>query len=96
MHKKLTNKPGRAVTILMVFGAVVFGYAAMWLFGYYSPTENMANAVVIQLVLIALVFGIAYAILKGVFHSQRLRNPHERELRLKDMPKDGVQTQLKH
>jgi hypothetical protein len=96
MHGKLKNTPSRPVTVILVILAVIVGYGAMWLSGYYLNNDNMVVSVLLQLAMIGMVFGITYAILKGVFHNQRLKDPHERELRLKDLPKDAPEPRIRH
>ncbi len=95
MRKNVKHNTGPAATTILIILMIIMGYAAMWLLGYYASSDNIAAVIAIQILLIVLALGIAYGILKGVFHNTRLSNRNERELHLRDLPKDAPQPDAK-
>ena len=83
------RKTARPVSILSTVAIAVAGFLSMWLLGYFLPGANPIRTVLTQLLLIALGLGIAYAVLKLVFHKARSNDPEEKELKLKDLPNDA-------
>lgn len=89
MKKSRTGLPNFIPTVLLIGLVALSGYIAMWLLGYYAPGMNIFRIVVVQLGLIAIGLGVAYVILKLIFHNARSYDSSEDELRLKDLPKDA-------
>jgi hypothetical protein len=69
------------------------GYGIMYLLTYAIPmTENTTlNHLLFTVILIALGLTIPYWMLKLLFDAARMRNPHEKNLHLSDIPKDKDQ-----
>ena len=69
----------------------VVGYAVMHWLVLASPTgaNNIFIAIGLMLAIIAIGLVVPYLMLKSGFHAAHLQNPQEKELELKDLPKDA-------
>lgn len=78
--------------IAFIIALPVIGFTGMYMFVYILPlSDNVLIQIFYTLVLIALGLAIPYWILKLGIHEAHLANPEEKELELKDVPKDKQQ-----
>lgn len=86
---KNVKQPGPAATVILVIMLIALGYGAVWFIDYHLAAKNTAVLAILQLVSVFILLGIAYGILKGVFHYVRLKDVGQQEFKAKDLPKDS-------
>ncbi len=89
MKKSISGLPGFIATVSLIGVVAIGGYLAMWLLGYYAPSDNSIRIALVQLGAIFIALAVAYGILKLIFHNARSYDRTETELKFRDLPKDG-------
>lgn len=80
-----------ALLILCIPAAVFVGMYYLLTFFFFPLVDNEVGHTIYYAALITLGLAVPYFSLKMGMHYARLANPHEKELKLKDIPKDHEQ-----
>lgn len=86
---RIINKFGFIPSILMIFILPLVGYIAMHGGAYVITYLNEFYYYLYTAFLLILLLFIPYGMLKFLFHAMHIKNHSEKELNLKDLPKQA-------
>ena len=69
---------------------------ARYVVALLSISPGLGEVIIISLLVWAVLLIVPFLMLKSTFHNAKVEDGAEKELKIKDLPKDAVETQIKY